>query len=77
MTYRPSNMNNPCWLHDAAPAQACCANRSLEKICIATPPYEDVLPRRQGCDLLVSSVVKTAKRPAETTVASTVSALSP
>ena len=77
MTHRLSKIINPYWLLGAEPAQSSCALRSFAHLTATISASEAGLPKRQGCDSLVSSAVKNAKRPAETAVASTVSALSP
>jgi len=77
MIDRRSQIIDPGWMHRADPAQAICAHQLSARPQTTNPPIPASTARRQGWEAHVCSQVTPQKRPAETIVASTRSALSP
>ena len=77
MTERPPRIINPCWLHEAASAQACCADWMSARLQNTIPLGSVSRLERRGRESRPSSAAKNAKRSAENAVATTVRALSP
>jgi hypothetical protein len=77
MTDRLSQIINPRWMLHAGPAQAICADQVSARSRTPNPPSPADSAWRLGWEAHICSLVQKAKRPAETAVASTVSALYP
>jgi hypothetical protein len=77
MTDRPSQIINTCWLHPTGPAQAICADKVSARSQTTKPTSPAGSAWRLGWEARIRSLVQKAKRPGETAVASTVSALYP
>lgn len=77
MTERLSQIIEPRWLLHAGPAQTTCADRVRARSHTAHPHSLAASAWRLDWEARVSSAVKNVKRPAETTVASAPSAVSP
>lgn len=77
MTERLSQIINPCWLHPAGPAQAICADHLSVRSQTTNPPSPAGSAWQLGWKDCIYSHAQRAKRTAETTVESTVSALYP
>jgi len=77
MTDRASPIINLCWLLQAGPAQATCAHQVSARMQTTNPPRPAGSAWQLGWKDCIYSHAQNAKRTAETTVASTVSALYP
>lgn len=77
MTERRSQIINPCWLHPAGPAQAICADQLSVRSRTTNPHSPAGSAWQLGWENCIYSHTQKAKRRAETTVESTVSALYP